>query len=126
MKMITQAEYDSAFKWQNQAKQYPLFGEGIQYYKVIMNYNKWVDCLLYYGADNKLEGILNYYPFDFPPYEKKGNVNIQVKPEKRRQGVASRMLYEGILKFKIDLRKQDYTALGKMFIKNYLRHHKVY
>ena len=50
------------FLWQNQARQYPRYGTGITYFKGLCEDNMWVDCLLYYGYDNELHGILNHYP----------------------------------------------------------------
>lgn len=112
---------DNVFEWENQAKQYPEHGTGITYFKGPWRDGKWIDCLLYYGDDKALQGILNYYPFDIPPYERKSNVNIQVRFDKRRNGIATALLNEGIVKFKINLKKQNYTHSGKKFIKNYKR-----
>jgi predicted acetyltransferase len=114
------------FEWEHQSRQYPATGKGIQYFKGICKNDKWVDCLLYFGDDNKLQGVLNYYPFGFPPYQKKGSVNLEVRKDKRRQGIATALLKEGMSRFKINLKKQDYTPVGKKFIKNYLQSCKTY
>lgn len=118
--VVRAIRYMNAFKWENQAIQYPTNGHDIELYRAIMKDNKWIDCILYYGDDNLLQGILNYYPFDFPPYEKKGNVNIQVKPDKRRKGIATALLKEAQIRFKINIKEQDYTSLGKLFIVGYM------
>jgi hypothetical protein len=110
----------NVFAWENQSKQYPQNGDRIQYYKGIYNKNKWIDCLLFYGEHHLLEGILNHYPFDFPPHEKQGNINIQVRPDRRRLGIATTLLDEARLKFKINLDNQNYTPEGRKFIKGYL------
>ena len=106
--------------WRNQAKQYPLKGQGIEYFRgVIDNTGRWIDCLLYYGNDNSLEGLLNYFPFDYPPYEEVGNIYIHVRNDKRRSGIATILLNKAMVRYSIDLSRQKYTPLGKMFIKNY-------
>ena len=58
---------DPALRWENQAKQYPDHGDGIVYFKGTIENEIWVDCLLYYGDDNLLEGVLNHYPFELFP-----------------------------------------------------------
>jgi predicted acetyltransferase len=116
-------EYHQIFNWQTQAKQYPEHGKGIEYFKGEMKDGKWVDCLLYYGKDSNLKGVLNFYPFDFS-HERKGNVNLEVKLSERRKGIATALLDEGIKRFQIDLRKQIYTESGRKFIKKYNTHKK--
>jgi GNAT superfamily N-acetyltransferase len=110
-----------AFLWENQARQYPRYGSGITYFKGECEDNTWVDCLLYYGYDNELHGILNHYPFDMPPYQKAGSVNIQVRPDRRRKGIATALLDEAIGRFQVDIGKQEYTPEGERFIKKYVR-----
>lgn len=115
-----------AFLWQNQARQYPRHGTGITYFKGICEDNMWVDCLLYYGYDNELHGILNHYPFEMPPYQKAGSVNLQVRPDRRRKGIASALLDEAIKRFNVKLEDQEYTPDGERFIKNYVRSSRIY
>lgn len=86
----------------------------------------WVDCLLYYGYDNELHGILNHYPFEMPPYQKTGSVNLQVRPDRRRKGIASALLDEAIKRFNVKLEDQEYTPDGERFIKNYVRSSRIY
>lgn len=114
------------FLWQNQARQYPKHGTGITYFKGICEDNMWVDCLLYYGYDNELHGILNHYPFEMPPYQKTGSVNLQVRPDRRRKGIASALLDEAIKRFNVKLEDQEYTPDGERFIKNYVRSSRIY
>lgn len=115
-----------AFLWENQARQYPRYGSGITYFRGICDDNIWVDCLLYYGYDNELHGILNHYPFEMPPYQKAGSVNIQVRPDRRRKGIASALLDEAIKRFNVNLENQEYTPDGERFIKNYMRSSRIY
>jgi GNAT superfamily N-acetyltransferase len=110
-----------AFQWENQAKQYPQNGSGITYFKGNVEDGKWVDCLLYYGEDNELHGILNHYPFELPPYQKRGSINLHVRLDKRRNGIARALLDEAIERFQVNLRNQEYTPAGERFIKKYMR-----
>lgn len=107
------------FAWENQTGQYPMQGKGIQYFRANIDDGRWVDCLFYYGDDSTLQGILNFYPFNFQPFQKKGGVNIQVRKDKRKQGIASALMTEAMKSFEINPMKQDYLPLGKNFIKNY-------
>ena len=106
------------FSWQNQSAQFPQHGSRIVYFEGVMGDGKWVDCLLYYDKEHNLSGILYHYPFDFT-YEKRGKCNILVKPDKRRQRIATALLKKGIKRFKIDLNIQTYTDSGKHFIMAY-------
>jgi len=115
---IVKPIYDvGVFAWENQAGQYPEHGKGIQYHMAITKKGLWVNCLLYYGDDLTLQGILNHYPFDFPPYQKRGSVNLQVRKDKRRNGIGTALLNEAIKRYKINLKRQEYTPLGSRFIK---------
>lgn len=115
-----------AFLWENQARQYPRYGSGITYFRGICDDNIWVDCLLYYGYDNELHGILNHYPFEILPYQKAGSVNIQVRPNRRRKGIATALLDEAIKRFNVNLENQEYTPDGERFIKKYMRLSRIY
>ena len=108
-------DYEIVFSWENQSSQYPIKGEGIQYFRP----NDWVECLLYYDDNKELSGILNYYPSDIP-HQRGGSVNIQIRPDKRRKGIATKLLDTAMKRFSINLYDQDYTALGEKFIRKYL------
>jgi GNAT superfamily N-acetyltransferase len=110
-----------AFEWENQARQYPEQGNGIEYFQGYYGKGLWVDCLLYYGSDRQLLGILNHYPFEMFPYQKKGSINIQVRSDKRRRGIATALLNEAIKRFRVNLKKQEYTPTGRNFIKSFMR-----
>jgi GNAT superfamily N-acetyltransferase len=114
------------FEWQNQSKQYPAHGTGIMYYKGILPSGKHVHCLLYYGENNTLEGVLNYYPVDIPPLEKKGSINLEVRFDRRRQGIATALLNEAIQRWEINLKKQAYTTSGERFINFFMRTSVIY
>lgn len=78
MENATYAEYQEAFDWENQAKQYPLRGHGVQYFNGMVDIERLVDCLVYYGNDGLLQGNLNYYPFDFPTHQKKPCTTLNI------------------------------------------------
>jgi GNAT superfamily N-acetyltransferase len=108
--------------WQSQVKQYPAKGEaGISYFKGEMG-KKWVDCLLYRDDFGKLLGALNHYPFDFPPYEKKGNINIMVDPKEQGKGIGQKLFAEAVKRWDdIDFHKQEWTPGGKHLLDTYLK-----
>ncbi len=121
MKNIATFSRNPLFEWENQARQYPKQGNGIEYFKGYYGKGLWVDCLLYYGNDGQLNGILNHYPFEMFPYQKKGSINIQVRSDKRRRGIATALLNEAIKRFRVNLKKQEYTHTGRKFIKSFMR-----
>jgi GNAT superfamily N-acetyltransferase len=108
--------------WANQVKQYPQNGpEGISYFKGEVR-DKWVDCLLYRNKAGKLIGVLNHYPFSFPPYESKGNINVMVDPKEQKKGIGKKLMAEAIKRWKdIDLYKQKWTSSGKHMLDAYLK-----
>jgi GNAT superfamily N-acetyltransferase len=110
------------YSWQSQAEQYPDTGEvGISYFKGDVGRDKWVDCLLYRGEGGELMGILNYYPFDFPPYEVKGNVNIWVNPDFQRLGIGTKLVEEAMKRWEIDFEQFKYTPQGHKFVISFLK-----
>lgn len=119
MRAIKSVSENGIWSWEHQAKQYPAIGNGIVYYKGMLSDKKWVDCLLFYGEDGTLQGVLNHYPFTKFPYQKNGSINLVVRKDKRRQGIATALLDEARKRFKINLKRQNYTPLGKKFIENY-------
>lgn len=102
---------DGAFD--SQASQYPRSGPpGVSYFKGEIDSERWVDCLLWRDASGKLEGILNHFPMDFPPYEEKGNVNVIVRSSSRRQGIGTKLMLEAFHRWNINLSQQTYTPDG--------------
>jgi hypothetical protein len=108
------------YEWENQARQYPVNGNGTLYFKGIRNISQWVDCLLYYGDDSMLQGILNYYPFNFPPSQRKGSANLEVRSDKRRQRIAIALLNEGMLEYHINLNNNSIHLKAKSLLRIFL------
>ena len=103
--------------WESQACQYPSTGEpGITYLAGDIPDEEPVNCLLYYGKDGRLAGILNHYAVDYPPYEQAGNANTFVHPLKRRQGIATALLKEAMRRWDIDLSQQQYSREGLVLV----------
>jgi len=92
---------DSAMpSWESQAAQYPRTGPpGISYFRAQVMPDYHVDCLLYRDENGELVGIFNHYPADFPPYEKEGNANIWVRPDRRRKGIANELYLEALTRW---------------------------
>jgi GNAT superfamily N-acetyltransferase len=93
---------------------------GITYFRGVLDTERWVDCLLYWNADGELVGILNHYPQDLP-WERAGNINVFVRPDHYRRGIATRLVDDALLRFHVDLPGQDLTPLGARFLTAYLR-----
>jgi 8-oxo-dGTP pyrophosphatase MutT (NUDIX family)/DNA-binding CsgD family transcriptional regulator/predicted ABC-type ATPase len=110
--------------FKGQAKQFDKKGPpGLSYFKGTGNGLKpgqWVDCLLWRDEKGILKGIAYHYPQDLP-LEKKGNLNIFISPDSKRQGIASKLVAEAIKRYNVDLRQQRYSAEGAAFINDFVR-----
>lgn len=99
--------------WAQQVKQYPAKGTaGISYFKGELDSDRHVDCLLYRDAKGKLVGVLNHYPFDMPPYEFKGNVNVMVSPKHQGAGIGKALLKDAMKRWGVNLSQQNWTPSG--------------
>ena len=108
----------SEFPWESQACQYPPTGDGLVYFAGGTP-RMTVDCLLSFGSDQKLWGVLNHYPKAAPPLQERGSINIIVDPTKQRRGVATSLLTEAQARWKIDLSRQQTTEAGQNFLAAY-------
>ena len=101
---------DQVLPWETQAHQYPSKGEpGIHYFRGELGAGRWVDCLLHYDEDGTLSGILNHFPQDIPPYEKKGAANVWVRPDRRRQGIATKLGEHALTRWELYGEDQNWT-----------------
>lgn len=80
-----------------------------------------VDCVLYRNNTGVLDGVLYYYPAGAPGLEKPRNVNMFVRPEAARTGIATRLLDHATRLFDINLDQQLLTPSGKAFLDAYRR-----
>jgi DNA-binding NarL/FixJ family response regulator len=110
--------------FKGQAEQFEKIGPpGLSYFKGTGNGlkpNQWVDCLLWRDDSGILKGIVYHYPQDLP-LEKKGNMNVFISPDSKRQGIANRLVAEAIKRYNVDLRQQKYSEEGAAFINNFVR-----
>lgn len=65
--------------------------------------------LTHYGADMKKDGSLEWF-------SESCEFGTFVQPEKRRQGIGTRLLAEAMKIWPIDFKKQTYSADGLAFI----------
>lgn len=111
-----------ALSWASQVRQYPQrgkFGDHIVQWTFMVNGRHPVECLLYYDNARRLRGILNFYPQDVPPWEKKDNVNVFVDPETRRQGIATRLIRAALERWPhLNADQQRYTPEGLALVEH--------
>jgi GNAT superfamily N-acetyltransferase len=111
---------DSVFSWKSQVRQYPAKGpRGLGYFPGPTEYGT-VDCLLYRSQWGDVIGILNHYPFDAPPWEVTGNVNIWIHPGHHRKGIATVLWTEAVRRWGVTLGQQRFTVEGAA-LATYLR-----
>lgn len=113
--------------WTEQTAQYPEKGPpGISYFKGDMGGGEYVDCLLHRDEDGYLNGVLNHYPFDFPPHEQKGNVNVMVPTDARNQGIGTALIAEADRRWDIDWDQQTYTQSGLILVQKFYKKGSLY
>lgn len=112
----------AVYTWDSQARQYPRYNTtGIHYFRGDLANGQYVDCLLWYDDGCVLRGILNHYPEDVEPFEKKGRCNIWIHPGSMRQGIATALLSAAMDQWDdIDLHDQQYTKAGAAFARAFL------
>jgi GNAT superfamily N-acetyltransferase len=81
--------------WVRVAAEYPKIGPaGISYFRGVRKDGHQVNCLLYREEDGELTGVLTHHPTTIPNLERRGQGNLWVHPEHRRQGIARKLLLE--------------------------------
>jgi len=133
-----------AFSWDSQAQQYAELGHpgiwleshwieangverfpdrepgGAQHLNSLPHVAR-VDCLLYRDSEGVLSGILNRYDGK-NPLEKLDAVNIWVRPDRQRQGIATALLRDAKRRWPgITAEKQRYTEDGIKLLATLLR-----
>jgi hypothetical protein len=108
------------FSWESQANQHPRRGgPGIVHRHVVMAQRRGpspIECLLFYkevkpNEPGYLVGIMYYYP-EGTDLERAGAINVWVKPNQRRQGIASILGVEAENRWDVDWSIQRYTREG--------------
>jgi GNAT superfamily N-acetyltransferase len=83
----------TVYSWESQAKQYPEVGPpGTSTFQVPLTEGRHVNCVLHRDTDGALLGILNHYPVDIPPWERKYTLNVWVHPDRRGEGIGTRLV----------------------------------
>lgn len=92
-----------------------------------------ISYLLFYDDDGELAGVFQHFNQDIPFHEKylprphyvdsplaerAGNVNLAVHPNKRRQGIGTRLLKEAIGIWNINFDSQIYTKFGLTLVES--------
>jgi len=113
VKLEANVAEDTIMAWETQVNQYPRRGPaGINYVRGRIDASYHVDCLLCRDEQGDLIGILNRYPADYPPYERAGNVNIWVRPDRRRRGIARALILEALDRWELRWEHQRLTPSG--------------
>jgi len=129
--------------WESQVRQYPKVGpHGFHYERFAITigtgpvlgrdltgairvgkgtYHSEVDCILYRNRKGHLVGVLNHYPNDEHELngmilERAGNVNVFVRPNRRRRGIGRRLVHEAMRRWPIDWSQQAYTEGGRALV----------
>jgi GNAT superfamily N-acetyltransferase len=107
------------FSWGSQARQYARTGDpGIGYERHYADgYDRGprnpVDCLLMRDVHGDLVGILNHYPEDHAlGMERAGNINVWVRPDRQKRGIATRLVREAQKRWAVNAAQQRYTPEG--------------
>jgi GNAT superfamily N-acetyltransferase len=79
-----------------------------------------IDCLLMRDTDGALIGILNHYTGE-NEYEKTGNVNMWVRPDRQRRGIGTYLWGEAQARWNADWQQQRYTEEGFQWLRKWLR-----
>lgn len=128
-----------AFSWESQAAQYDPTGDpglGFEQHMVSLATGEEVfdvppelagpdvsviDCLLHRDAHGRLNGILNHYDGK-NPLEHLHAVNVWVRPDHRRRGLATLLIEEAMTRWPgVTLDNQRYTPDGVRWLQEYLK-----
>lgn len=78
------------------------------------------DCLCWRDKAGQVRGLLYHYRCDFPPHERRGNVNLWIDPDWHRRGLGSHLLAEADRHWKLTFAQQTYTTAGLALVRAHL------
>ena len=116
--------------WESQARQYARLSHPGLHHELHTVMGVPIHCLLWYGQPpgtrdlgprSRLHGILNYYPYDMPPHQGAGDVNVWVDPATWCRGIGSHLLREAVRRWYVDLAAQRYTPAGARLAESVIR-----
>jgi GNAT superfamily N-acetyltransferase len=129
---------DGLLTWESQVRQYDKVGPpGLSFEQhevvtavlthkptgtIIEKATAVVDCLLYRNRKGHLVGILNHYnedayEWDGTLLESAGNVNVWVRPNRRRRGIGTILATEALRRWpEVDVGQQRYTEAGRALV----------
>jgi hypothetical protein len=76
------------------------------------------EALVHYDPDRSVSGIFKYFAGNSPITA--GTFTVLVRADRRRQGIATRLLADACRRWKIDFQRQAYTPDGLAFITSFL------
>jgi hypothetical protein len=78
------------------------------------------DCLSWRDKTGQVRGLLYHYRCDFPPHERRGNVNLWIDPAWHRHGLGSDLLVEADRRWNLNFAQQSYTTAGLALVRAHL------
>lgn len=120
------------YSWESQVCQFPKVGKpGLSYCEFCVCGRRAcsagtescgrmpVDTFLFRNNKGHLVGVLYHYATD-SDYEKRGNVNIWIRPDRQRRGIGTKLVEYAIRKLgPINFDQQRYTAAGAAFAEKF-------
>jgi hypothetical protein len=103
------------YSWDHEACQYAPIGVPGIHLETHAFMASVVDCLLYRDSGGRLIGILNHYN-ENNPLEKPNAMNVWVKPENQRRGIATELLREANKLWTLTNEHLRYTVEGDAWI----------
>ena len=124
MNLTVSIPQEAMYSWDSQAVQYAEvgkeFGTPFSIVLFVPVGPDIIHCLLHYDETGKLDGILNHYPNDIPPWEDAGNFNVWVRPDSFRAGIGKALVAEADRLWNLDFTQQRYTVSGAKLVASYL------
>jgi hypothetical protein len=107
--------------WPVVAREHPRVGPpGLRHAILRHHTGGTVGCLSWRDNSGQVRGLLYHYQCDFPPYERRGNVNLWIDPAWHRRGLGSSLLAEADRRWTVNFAQQKYTTAGLALVRAHL------